>query len=115
MVLMLQLLHFMMDMVLINQSVSSILLILMVVIFVLSGILNSNGWNTAQALIKRFALLAVCLVKEVIIRKPLYPMVFKTGKVPWRSSVHISAVLHTKLQFLLGKLVSKHNATLKEM
>ena len=97
MVLMLQLPHFMMDMVSINQSVSSVLLIVMVIIFVLSGILNSNGWNAAQAAIKHFALLAMCLIKEVIIRKPLYSMVFNTGKVPWKSSVHISALLYTKV------------------
>ena len=96
MMLMLQLPHFMMDMVSINQSVSSVLLIVIVVTFVLSGILNSNGWNAAQA-IKHFALVAMCLIKEVIIRKPLYSMVFNTEKVPWKSSMHISALLYTKV------------------
>ena len=114
MVLMLQLLYFMKDTVHFNQGVS-ILLIVIVVIFVLSDILSSNCWNTAQVLIKHFASLAVCLAQKVIIRKPLYLMVFKTGKVPWRSSVHISVLLHTKVQFLPGKLVSKYNTTLKGM
>ena len=66
MVWMLLPLYFMMDMVLINQIVC-ILLILMVVIFVLSIMRSLNGWNTAQALIKHFALLVVCLDNEAFI------------------------------------------------
>ena len=96
MVLMLQLLCFMKVMVLISPGVN-ILLIVMVVMFVLNGIHYLNGWNTVQVLIKHFASLVVCSVIEVIIRKPLYPMVFKTGKVPWRSPMHISPPLHTRV------------------
>ena len=62
----------------------------MVIIFALSGILSSSGWNTAQVLIKYFASLAMCLAQKVIIRKPLYRMVFKTGKVPWRSQSSVA-------------------------
>ena len=97
-----------------NQIVS-ILLILMIIIFVLSGMLSLNGWNIAQALIKHFAMLVGCLEKVVIIKRPLYPTAIKTGKVPRKSSAYISSLLHTKVQFLLRKLVSKHNATVKGM
>ena len=114
MVSMLQLLCFKKDMGHINQGVS-ILLIVMVVIFELSGILSLNGWNTVQVLIKHFTFLVVCLAPKVVIKKLLYLMAFNTGKVLQRNFVFISLLLRIKILFLLGKLVNRCKTTRKEM